>query len=255
MRHLAALVVVALLAAVVAFFALSPDRGWWLPSAASTIARPVDDLFGGITIVIAIGFVLVMTLLAWAVWRGARAQGGRAPTTHGHLGLELAWSAAVGAVLVGIAFAQLPTWAALRDPATMPKGGATAMVIAHQWAWRFEHAGADGKLGTVDDLETASELVVPAGEPVLLTLTSRDVIHSFFVPELRIKQDVLPGRPIPLWFTIERPGTFELVCAELCGFGHYAMAGRVRALARPDYDAWVSERAQARNTRGTEDAR
>jgi len=254
-RHLAGLLVLALLAAVVAWFALSPQLGWWLPAPASTIAHPIDALFDGITVVIAIGFALVMMLLAWAVWRGARVQSGRARTSHGHLGLELLWSGAIGAVLVGIAYAQLPTWAALRDPNAMPKDGTTANVIAHQWAWRFEHPGADGQLGTVDDVETASELVVPAGEPVLLTLRSRDVIHSFFVPEMRIKQDVVPGRATPLWFTIERPGTYEVVCAELCGFGHYAMAGRVRALARPEYDAWVAETARARNTSGAEDAR
>lgn len=241
--------------AVVLFFALSPRLSWWFPEGAATIARPIDDLFDWITVVIAIGFVLVMTLLGWAVWRGARARTDRARSTHGHVGLELGWTAAIGAVLVAIAFGQLPTWAALKDPAAMPQGGATAIVDAHQWAWRFEYAGEDGVLGTVDDIETASELVVPAGEPVLLTLRSRDVIHSFFVPQLRLKQDVVPGRATPIWFTIERPGSFELICAELCGFGHYAMAGRVRALSRTDYDAWKVERARARRTSGAEDAR
>ncbi len=255
MRHLAAGIVVILTAVVVVLFAVSPRMGWWFPPAASTIAHSIDALFDWITVVIAIGFVLVMGLLAWAVWRGARARADRARTSHGHLGLEIGWSAAIAAVLVAIALGQLPTWAALRDPAAMPKGGATAMVDAHQWAWRFQYAGADGVLGTVDDLETASELVLPAGEPVLLTLRSRDVIHSFFVPALRLKQDVVPGRATPLWFTIERPGTYELVCAELCGLGHYAMAGRVRALSRADYDAWIAARVQARLTRGTEDVR
>jgi cytochrome c oxidase subunit 2 len=254
-RHLAAGIVVALAIVVVTFFALSPQWGWWLPTGASTIAQSIDALFDSITIVIAVGFLLVMALLAWAVWRGTRARTDRARTTHGHLGLELGWTAVIGTVLVAIALGQLSTWAALRDPRTMPAGGATAVVIAHQWAWRFEHAGEDGVLGTVDDLETAAELVVPAGEPVLLELRSRDVIHSFFVPALRLKQDVVPGRSTPIWFTIEEPGTFELVCAELCGFGHYAMAGRVRALPRAEYDAWVAERARARHSRGSEDAR
>ncbi len=255
MRHVAAGLVVLLLGAVVAFFWVSPAEGWWLPPAASTVARPIDALFDGILLVAAVGFAIVMLLLAWAVWRGARPQAGRARSTHGHLGLELAWSGAIGAVLVAIALAQLPTWAALRDPDAMPRGGATATVVAHQWAWRFEHAGDDAVLGTVDDIETASELVIPAGEPVLLALRSRDVIHSFFVPELRIKQDIVPGRAIPLWFTVERPGTYELVCAELCGFGHYAMAGRVRALPRNEYDAWIVDRSRARLSRGAEDAR
>lgn len=255
MRHVTAGIVGLLTCAVVVFFALSPRLGWWFPPGASTIARAIDELFDWITVVIAIGFVLVMALLGWAVWRGARARTDRARSTHGHFALELGWTAAIGAVLVAIAFGQLPTWAAIKDPAAMPKGGATAMVDAHQWAWRFAYAGEDGVLGTVDDIQTASELVVPSGEPVLLTLRSRDVIHSFFVPELRLKQDVVPGRATPIWFTIERPGTFELVCAELCGLGHYAMAGRVRALSRADYDAWRIEQARARRTNGAGDVR
>jgi len=169
--------------------------------------------------------------------------------------LELAWTAVVGAVLVGIALAQLPTWSAMRDPAHAPRGAPLATVIAQQFAWRFAYAGDDGRLGTADDPEVASELVVPAGEPVLLALTSRDVIHSFFVPALRVKQDVVPGRAIPLWFTIPEPGEHELVCAELCGLGHYAMAGRVRALARADYDAWLAQRAREQRSSGAEERR
>lgn len=255
MRHVAAGLVVVLLVGVVAFFAISPARGWWLPEAASTIAQPIDGLFDAITLVIAIGFVVVMALLAWAVWRGARSSSARARTAHGHLGLEIGWTAVVGAVLVAIAIGQLPTWAALRDPAAMPAGGPTAVVLAQQWSWRALHPGADGALSTADDVETAAEVVLPAGEPVMLELRSRDVIHSFFVPALRVKQDVLPGRPASVWFTIREPGTYELVCAELCGFGHYAMAGSVRALSRADYDAWHGARVRDRASRGDEDAR
>jgi len=254
-RHAAVALILLLLVGVLAFFAVSPEHGWWLPPSASTVATEIDGLFDAIGIVIAVGFVLVMVLLAWAVWHGAQNREGRSRSTHGHTGLEIAWTAAVAAVLVAIAFGQLPTWAALRDPAGKPAGGPTAVVVAQQWSWRFEHAGLDGRLGTVDDLETAFELVVPAGEPVLLELRSRDVIHSFFVPELRLKQDVVPGRSAPLWFTISEPGTFELVCAELCGFGHYAMAGRVRALPRAEYDMWLAERARDQRSRGSEDAR
>jgi cytochrome c oxidase subunit 2 len=254
-RHVAAALIVLLAAAVIVLFAVSPARGWWLPPSASTIARPIDALFDGILWTAAVGFVLVMALLTWAVWRGARPRAGRARTVHGHVGLELGWTAAIGAVLVTVAVAQLPTWDALRDPSAMPPGGATATVLAQQFAWRFGHAGDDGLLGTADDIDTPAELVLPAGEPVLLTLRSRDVIHSFFVPELRVKQDVLPGRAIHVWFTVERPGTFELVCAELCGLGHHAMAGRLRALPRAEYDAWLAEQSRARLSTGAEDRR
>jgi len=254
-RHAAVALILLLIVGVLAFFAVSPEHGWWLPPSASTVAGEIDGLFAAIGVVITAGFVLVMSFLAWAVWHGARKRDGRARSSHGHTGLEMTWTAVVAIVLVGIAFGQLPTWAALRDPAAKPVGGTTAVVVAQQWSWHFEYAGEDGRLGTVDDLHTAFELVVPAGEPVLLELRARDVIHSFFVPELRVKQDVVPGRSVPLWFTIDRPGSFELVCAELCGLGHYAMAGRVRALPRAEYDAWLADRARDRRSRGSEDAR
>src|SRR6185436_17443856 len=127
-------------------------------------------------------------------------------------------------------------WADIKFVGRAPKDGRwtlekpLAEVRAAQFEWRFAYPGADGVLGTIDDVETPFELVVPVDADVVLRLVSRDVIHSFFVPQFRLKQDVVPGRAILIWFHATRTGTYDLVCAELCGWGHYKMAGRVRVV-------------------------
>src|SRR3954469_25116554 len=100
-----------------------------------------------------------------------------------------------------------------------PTSPPTAEVNASQFDWRFRYPGADGKLGTADDIENPFEFVVPVHEEVLFILRSRDVIHSFFVPYFRLKQDAVPGMAIPVWFEATQEGTYDLVCAELCGWG------------------------------------
>jgi cytochrome c oxidase subunit 2 len=105
----------------------------------------------------------------------------------------------------------------------------------------------------MDDIESPFEFVVPVGEPVRFQLRSRDVIHSFFVPYLRIKQDAMPGMSIPVWFQAEKEGSYDLVCAELCGWGHYKMAGRLKVLSRPAYDAWLKQARTEMLSNGSED--
>src|SRR5262245_19578883 len=94
-------------------------------------------------------------------------------------------------------------------------------VTAKQWMWRFSYERGNQSL---------TRLVVPTGRPVRLVMTSRDVIHSFFVPEFRVKQDVLPGRFTTVWFEVTRPGTYSILCAEFCGAGHSTMRGEVVAM-------------------------
>jgi cytochrome c oxidase subunit 2 len=103
------------------------------------------------------------------------------------------------------------------------------------------YPGPDGKFGTQDDLELENMLHVPVDKVVRVILTSKDVIHSFFVPVLRLKQDTLPGRKIDAWFEATKPGTYEIPCAELCGFGHSGMLGYLIVHTNEDYEAWVQE--------------
>jgi cytochrome c oxidase subunit 2 len=115
-------------------------------------------------------------------------------------------------------------------------------VNGKQFNWDMTYPGPDGEWGTDDDLQLENQLHVPVNEVVHIRLTADDVIHSFFVPQLRLKQDALPGRFINMWFEATKPGTYEIPCAELCGFGHSGMLGYLTVHTEEDYAAWVSER-------------
>ena len=117
----------------------------------------------------------------------------------------------------------------------------TVEVVARQFEWRLRYPGRDGMLGTRDDLFLTNDLHLPVDEDVLVQLKSMDVLHSFFLPNLRIKQDAVPGMKIPVWFKAKETGQFDIVCAELCGWGHYKMKGRVTIESRADFDRWLAK--------------
>ena len=140
-------------------------------------------------------------------------------------------------------------------------------LTAEQFAWNFHYAGADGKFGKTDieffnkqsnpmgidpndpngkdDFTTINQLSIPVGRPAIIHLTSRDVMHSFGVPLMRVKQDIIPGMSIPTWFTPTKTGTFEIVCSQLCGLGHYRMKGYITVHSQEDFNKWYDEQASA----------
>ncbi|MBI5364423.1 MAG: cytochrome c oxidase subunit II [Planctomycetes bacterium] len=245
------LLILLLGAAAVWSFAAARAHGWWFPENVSVFGARIDALFdlnlwitGGV-------FVLVFALLAWTVARGALP--GRARPVHGDLRLELVWTLVPAAIFVGLAVAQLDEWRELKYAGARPHVAVTARVVASQFDWHFVYPGPDRRFDTLDDLETTYELVVPAGEPVVLQLVSRDVIHSFFVPGLRLKQDVVPGMRPEVWFEVRGPADLELVCAELCGWGHYKMAGRVRVVPRAAFDAHLAALERAFRSNGKDE--
>ena len=117
-------------------------------------------------------------------------------------------------------------------------------VNAHQWAWDARYAGPDGKFNTKDDIVTLNDLYMPVDRPVYVQLTSSDVIHSFNLPNFRVKQDVVPGNVTPLWFQAVETGEFDIGCAEHCGAFHYKMKGRMTVLTQADFDTWASLASQ-----------
>ena len=123
-----------------------------------------------------------------------------------------------------------------------------AEVSARQFEWRIRYP-APGKVlqdtPQPDDLYTVNDLHVPAGKPVVIRLKSEDVLHSFFLPHLRIKQDAVPGLVIPVWFQCDKVGQQELVCAELCGWGHYKMRGQLTAQRDADFKKYLTELSNA----------
>jgi cytochrome c oxidase subunit 2 len=128
-------------------------------------------------------------------------------------------------------------------------GAVRIEINAHQWAWDARYAGPDGKFNTADDVVTLNDLRVPVGTPVVLQLTSTDVLHSLYLPNFRVKQDAIPGTVTRLWFQAQETGQFEIGCAQHCGPNHYKMRATLGVLPRAAYDAWAAA-ASADGRRG-----
>ena len=260
MRLLVTLLLLAVPVLGVWTFVDAANHEWWFPARASTFAEEIDDLFDLIMWMVGITFVLTEFALVWFVWKYAKKRTDKGVFTHGNHTLEMVWTAVPALVLLYIAFAQMGTWADIKFKKNFPTDGrfTTEKPIAEVWAsqfdWRFRYPGDDGRFGTVDDIENAFEFVVPVNEKIVFQLNSRDVIHSFFVPQFRLKQDALPGHQIPVWFEADKEGIYDLICAELCGWGHYKMAGRVRVVSKTEYDERMLAMKNAWFSNGTEEA-
>jgi cytochrome c oxidase subunit II len=211
----------------------------WLPENVSTYGPEIDRLFYLIYYVTGATFFAVqLTLLAFLVLY--RHQDGRRATyTHGNTTLEIAWTVAPAILLVILAFASRSVWAEIKQ--RVPPSDMQVQVTAKQFNWEIAYPGPDGKIGTDDDVTMDNDLYVPVGKTIRVNLKSRDVIHSFFIPSARFKQDAVPGHEIPTWFKITKPGKYEVPCAELCGFGHSGMRGWLHVLPLEEYDAWAQE--------------
>jgi cytochrome c oxidase subunit 2 len=116
-------------------------------------------------------------------------------------------------------------------------------INAHQWAWDARYAGPDGKFNTNDDIITLNDIRVPVGVPVMLQLVSPDVIHSFYLPNLRIKQDAMPGMTNRMWFQAKQTGEFEIGCAQHCGVNHYKMKGNLTVLSPEEFKVWAADQS------------
>jgi len=215
----------------------------WFPENVSTFGADIDGVFTMIAWIVGAWFVAAEAALLWFVVRYRRRRGQPAAYVRGERRAELAWvlvpAAVVLALDLAIDAASGPAWARIKQ--RMPPDAMTVNATAKQFNWEFGYPGPDGELDTADDVVLDNELHVPAGRDVLVRLRSKDVIHSFFIPVARLKQDVLPGRTIPAWFNVTVPGRYELPCAELCGFGHYTMRGFLVVHTPDDYRAWEAE--------------
>jgi cytochrome c oxidase subunit 2 len=215
---------------------------------ASRIARDVDHLFVIILVITGIVFVLTEVALVYSTWRFGAGPGRRAVHTHGSTRLEILWTAIPAAVLVFIAVYQLRSWAEIKFPSYLPQVQPLAEVSSRQFQWIIRYAGADGRIGTVDDLITVNDLHFIKGQPTVIHLKSEDVIHSFYLPQLRVKQDAVPGLTIPLWFDADKSGRYELICAELCGWGHYKMRANVTVHENSqDFQEWLDSALREQN--------
>ena len=199
-----------------------------LVTGASVIADDVDAMF--FAMVALCGFVLLAVTVTLVYFSVRYRRGSKADRSGDHsrnLGVELTWTIVPGLLFIGIFAWSIGLFAKIQ---TMPKEATSIYVVAKQWMWKVQHA--DGR-------REVNQLHIPVGKPVRLTMTSQDVIHSFFVPAFRIKQDVLPNRYTQMWFKPEKTGEFRLYCAEFCGTDHALMRGRIVVMEPAAYALWA----------------
>ena len=209
----------------------------------STFGREIDSLFVIILWITGIVFIGTQIALVWAAWRFVDRPGpGRRPTSTAASGSRSIWTIIPAAILVFIALYQMGTWASIKFRSAAPKVQPLAEVTARQFQWVMRYPGPDGSCTRPTTSIMVNDLHFVKDKTALIYLKSCDVLHSFFLPQMRIKQDAVPGLTIPVWFDSDRAGKYELVCAELCGWGHYKMRGNVTVHdTQSDFDEWKRE--------------
>src|SRR2546426_391879 len=215
-----------------------------VPPKGSTFAGEIDGLFLAILIITGIAFVIVEVGLLWFVVKYRGRPGRKAYYTHGSTRAEVIWTAIPAVTMVALGLISNHYWVKIKGRNSVPPNAYPIAIHAKQFEWQVTYPGPDGQLGTADDFEVRNQVHVPVGRPVVIHLTSEDVIHSFFVPVFRVKQDAVPGMNINVWFQATVPGTYELGCAELCGLGHYRMRAQVFVHTQEEFDAWMKQAAK-----------
>lgn len=220
--------------------------GWLLPPGASTFAGDIDFLYYLILVITGIAFVLVELALVWFLFKYRARPGQKAHYTHGNVMAEVIWTAVPAVTVVAIGVLSAGVWNTIKGRGSVPPDALEYAVAAQQFEWLITHPGPDEQLGTADDIEERDRLVMPVNRPVVLRLSANDVIHSFFVPAFRVKQDATPGMTVNVWFEATETGDFPIACAELCGLGHYRMGGTVTVLPADEFAAWTAGDAPVR---------
>ncbi len=207
----------------------------WLPTSASEEFDRIQGVYWFATIISIAIFSLVTAVVVFSVWkwRVPEDDDTDGPPIHGHTGLEILWTAVPAVLVTAIGIVSAVVLARNGEAGTRPL---EIQAIGQQFAWKFVYSD-------YDDLESG-ELVLPVGQEARFTMTSVDVIHSFWVPNFGQKMDAVPGIETTILVTPDRTGEFAVVCAELCGLGHATMRAKARVVTRAEFDAWL-EKEQA----------
>jgi cytochrome c oxidase subunit 2 len=235
--------------------ATSPPPAAANPSTLPLVGRPhdvsldghrIDHHFDLAALGVTILFVVMVGIMATAMLRHRESAGARASYFKGDkkkhamfvAGFCLSVFAVVDGSMLFLSFSDLNNvfW---KYPTTAET--VKVEILAQQWAWTFRYAGPDGKFGTEDDYTSINELRIPVGRPVIVRMRSLDVIHSFYLPNFRVKQDVVPGTTSQLWFQATEAGTFDIGCAQHCGANHYKMHAKLVIEPQDSYVRWESQ--------------
>ncbi|HTZ94772.1 MAG TPA: cytochrome c oxidase subunit II [Terriglobales bacterium] len=261
---LALLVIIWLITFFSTYFFIA--KTWWLPHGVAAAAPWIDHQFTLTYVIMGIVFVAAQGALGYLVWKYRDDGSKRAVDySHGNTTLELLWTTLTAILFIGLNLMGSHVWASERfEPAHAD--AVPVEVTGMQFAWYFRYPGPDGTFAKTepklmdpsagneaalgldtsdpsakDDVVTGT-MYLPVNREVALTLRSVDVIHSFFVPSFRFKQDAVPGLAIHMHFTPTEIGDYEIACAELCGLGHYKMHGMVHVVSQDDFDKWLATR-------------
>ena len=237
-----------------------------LPENAAAHGAELDHMLGLVHWLMIVLFLIWAPFFLYTLWRFRASRSPRADY-HGvksHLSTYQEVGVVVAELVLLFGFA-IPTWAELRAESAYPteEESTVVHVIGEQFAWNVHYPGPDGMFGSrdvelvdlqtnpiglnpddpngADDIVTVNELNLPVNKPVIVHLSSKDVIHSFGLPVMRVKQDAIPGLTIPVWFIPTKTGDWEIACAQLCGVGHYRMRGYLTVQSQEDFDAWLAE--------------
>lgn len=204
---------------------------YWFPAAHTAVSPQVDHLYYWILWASVAMFIAILAVVGYFLYKFKRTPQNliaQDQITENHT-IELAWTIIPTIVVMFVFYAGYKGYLHL----TVPPANATEIhVVGKKWMWQFEYKNG---------IKTIGELVVPVNEPIKLIMTSEDVVHSFFVPNFRIKRDVIPNRYTREWFKADKPGNYQIFCTEYCGDGHSNMLASVRVMTPADYEKWQKE--------------
>lgn len=236
---------------------------FWLPKDVSTFGHEIDALMVFIHVFMAVlfcgwGVYFIYCLVKFRAGEGKKAQYAEVPGGFSKV-IELA---VIAIEVVMLVFFSMPVWARVRRDLPKEEDSVRLRIVGQQFQWNFHYPGADGKFGRVapefvnsenflgidpkdpdgkDDITTNNYLRFPVGKPVVASLTSKDVIHSFKMPVMRFIHDANPGQNVKVWWQADETGKFEVICAQLCGLGHTRMRAQMDILPQAEFDEWLKK--------------
>lgn len=238
------------------------SKPWWFPALASARAAEVDYLFGITLVVTGIAFIVVHVAMAIFVFRfRERGGAGRALYWHDSHTLEVSWTLGTAVILTALVLMGQRVWSDVYF-SKPPDDALVVEITGEQFMWHTRYPGPDGVFGRTDpklisntnilgldkkdpaakdDIVVDNQLHLPLDRPARIRLRSKDVIHSFYLPHFRTKQDAVPGMNIEIWIVPNKPGQYDIICAELCGLGHYRMKSLLTVESPADFEKWLQE--------------
>ncbi len=248
------------------------QRTWWMPRLASLHGLDIDRVFMVTLVITGVLFILLQGILAYLAYRYGENRGDRARYWI-RPSLEKKFAIVAGIIIFGVDVTIFAlgesNWFRAWGPS--PEGTRVVEVMGEQFVWNFRYPGPDGAFGktdarlisstnpfgidkqdppAADDIVSVNQLHLPEDKPVRLRIRSHDVIHSFFLPHQRVKQDAVPGMVIELWFVPDQAGEYEIACSQLCGLGHYRMRAFLTVEPQEAFDKWLLESGQPITTGG-----